>query len=483
MILKIKKKKKKAKGEKKRKVKEKQLKLLLSKVAKQFAKPDVVLIKHAIAFIRSKLAGKEFALIEKAYSFSKKKHAKQKRVSGEPYFNHLIETALILSDYDVDAKTIAAALLHDVLEDTDVKKEELEQEFGSEVAELVYALTKAESKGKRNAYLKKLLTYASKDQRVLLIKLADKLHNLRTIEYLPAKRRKEICKEALAFYAPLAEQFGLKKIQEEIEDICFSQLYPKEYKKLSDELKPLYKEKEAEIDGAIEILRKKLGKKPFSGYVFKKERKNAYHYFKKLKEGKTLEELYDYVTLVVVAPSIDACYEALKVIHNTFYPIPKKFKDYIALPSGYYRALHTSVIGPKGRAIKVYIRTKETDELEEKGITYWLKEKKKKQDLEKQLVSELLKLADSCEVSLPPEEAFDIRKDTVRLKIEMQDISIAPKLLGKVLGQSAVKRFLAEQIGASTYVTLDIKIKNKRKEEKIVNELAKLKGVLSITRC
>lgn len=381
MILKI----KKGAKKKKKKIKEKrdeQLEELTGRIAKQFATPDVVLVKHAIAFIRSRLASKEFALIKKAYSFSKKKHSKQKRISGEPYFNHLIETALILSDYDVDAKTIAAALLHDILEDTNVKKKDLEQEFGSEIAHLVYALTKVSSESAdKHAYLRKLLNFASKDERVLLIKLADKLHNLRTIEYLPAKKRKEICKEALEFYAPLAEQFGLKKMQYEIEDICFAQLWPKEYRKLKKVLEKRYKEKDAEISEAIGVLKKKLMKKPFAGLIFKKERKNLYHYFKKIREGKTLEELYDYVALAIVANSVDACYKALKAVHNTFYPMPRKFKDYIALPSGHYKALHTSVIGPKGAPIKVYIRTRETNEFEEKGIAYWLKAKKKPAEL------------------------------------------------------------------------------------------------------
>ncbi len=412
MILKIKKRAKK-KAKKKKEEKEEQLEELTKRVAKQFATPDVVLVKHAIAFIRSKLASKEFALIKKAYSFSKKKHSKQKRFSGEPYFNHLISTALILSDYDVDAKTIAAALLHDILEDTNVKKKELEQEFGSEVAELVYALTKVSSENtNKHAYLRKLLNYASKDERVLLIKLADKLHNLRTIEYLPVKKRKEICKQALEFYAPLAEQFGLKNMQHEIEDICFAQLWPKEFKKLKRELEKRYKEKDAEIDEAIEMLKKKLVRKPFASFIFKKEKKHLYHYFRKIKEGKTLEELYDYIALVIVASSEDACYEALKAVHSMFYPMPRKFKDYIALPLGHYRALHTSVIGPRGAPIKVYIRTRETDEFEEKGIAYWLKAKKKP--------SELLKLR---ELAKADESEFEeaLRTDYLERELAVFD--------------------------------------------------------------
>jgi GTP pyrophosphokinase len=404
-----------------KKEKEEKLNELLEKVSKQFAKPDVILVKHALAFIRSRLAARELALIRKAYSFSKKKHRKQKRFSGEPYFTHLIETALILSEYNVDAKTLAAALLHDVLEDTNVRKEELEREFGSEVAELVNALTKVESQGTNShAYLKKLLCCASKDERVLLIKLADKLHNLRTIEFLPVKKRKAICKQALAFYAPLAEQFGLKKMMMEMQDICFAQLWPKHYKKLKKELEKLYKEKDDEITEAIEILKKKLIKKPFTGFVFKKEQKNLYHYFKKLKQGKTLEELYDYVSLVIVASSEDACYEALKAVHNTFYPMPRKFKDYIAVPSGHYKALHTSVIGPKGGPMKVYIRTRETDELEEKGIAYWLRAKKKPKEL---LRLEELAKADESEF----EEA--LKSEYLEREITVFDASGKPVFL------------------------------------------------------
>jgi len=356
---------------------EKKLNELLKKISKQYARPDILLVKNAVSFIRRRLASREFRLIKKAYAFSKKKHGTQKRFSGEPYFTHLISTALILSEYNVDAKTISAALLHDVLEDTDVTKEELEKEFGAEIVSLVSALTKAGSEHKnRYAYMKKLLSSACADERVLLIKLADKLHNLRTIEFMHKRKRRAICKQALDFYAPLAELAGLQKMAYEMQDICFSQLWPKEYEALKEKLEKLYNEKEEEVNAAIEILRKKLIRKPFATFVLKKEKKNLYHYFKKINEGKTLEELYDFVSLVIVANSKDACYLALKIVHENFYPMPRKFKDFIAVPSGNYKALHTSVIGPKGKPIKVYIRTKETDEFKEWGISKMLGSKK-----------------------------------------------------------------------------------------------------------
>lgn len=357
-------------GQKKEKiVEEEKLGELFKKISKRYARPDILLVKNAVSFLMRRLASTEFRLIKKAYVFSKNKHGSQKRFSGEPYFTHLISTALILSDYNVDAKTISAALLHDVLEDTDVTKEELEKEFGPEITRLVDSLTKAGSEQKNGyAYMKKLLSSACNDERVLIIKLADKLHNLRTIGFMPKRKRKKICEQALDFYAPLAELAGLSKIASEMQDICFEQLWPKEHKALKEKLDKLYNEKESEIDAAIEILRKKLSRKPFSRFVLKKERKNLYHYFRKLGEGKTIDELYDFVSLVIVANSKDACYLALKIVHETFYPMPRKFKDFIAVPSGNYKALHTSVIGPKGKPIKIYIRTKETDEFKEKGI-------------------------------------------------------------------------------------------------------------------
>lgn len=356
---------------------EEKLNELLRKIYQKYEKPDIILVKNAISFVRRRLASKELGLVSRAYDFSKKKHDMQKRHSGEPYFNHLISTALILSEYDLDAKTISAALLHDILEDTNVQKADLEKEFGKDIAAIVEALTKA-NKGKNisEQYMQKLLLCACNDSSIIAIKIADKLHNLRTIDVLPKAKKQKTCKQALEFYAPLAELIGMKKAAEEMREICIYVLWPKEYKELKEKLSIEYSKKEREVDEAIAVLNKKMGGKPFRGFSVKKAKKPLYHYFEKLQQGKTIEELYDFFYILILARSKDDCYLALKTVHESFYPLPKKFKDYIAVPIGNYKALHTSVIGPNGNPIKVYIMTHEAYEMQEKSVGKLVKNRK-----------------------------------------------------------------------------------------------------------
>ncbi|MCX8190217.1 MAG: HD domain-containing protein [Candidatus Diapherotrites archaeon] len=359
---------------------EEELNRLLKNIYQKYEKPDIVLVKNAISFVRRRLASRELGLVSRAYDFSKRKHDMQKRYSGEPYFNHLISTALILSEYEVDAKTISAALLHDILEDTNVQKEDLEKEFGKEIANVVEALTKANKEKRSNEpYMQKLLLSACTDMSVLTIKIADKLHNLRTIEALPKGKKIRICKQAFEFYAPLAELIGMKKAAEEMREICISVLWPKEYKELKERLSVEYTKKELEVDEAISILNKKIGGKPFRSFSIKKAKKPFSHYFQKIREGKILEELYDFFYIVISAKSKDDCYLAMKMVHESFHPIPRKFKDYIATPAGSYKALHTSVIGPSGNPIKVYIMTNEVYEIQERSAGWFAKSKKKQQ--------------------------------------------------------------------------------------------------------
>lgn len=378
-------------------------KQLLQSMRRNIDNPDTKLVGRALSFIagipRIGKARGDRMLVERAFSFSAEKHRKQKRLSGDPYFTHAFQTAFILSEYGLDNNTIAAALLHDVLEDTDVREEEIKKKFGEEVLTLVKGVTKldeyseaseAEPETGEKTYLQSLLSASSKDLRVLLIKLADKLHNLRTIDFLPEIRRKQICLNALEVYAPLAERFGLQKMREEIEDTCFRVLMPKQFKKLKREVERRQKEQSKEIDEAISILSKeRVGrrKKFFQKYSFEKKAKNPYFYYNKLnKANKTMDELYDFVTLIILCDSVRDCYEALRIVHSTFYPIPRKLKDYIAAPHHMtYQSIHTSVIGPKGNPLKIYIRTREMNELAERGITVWLREKRKIKEREEEI--------------------------------------------------------------------------------------------------
>ncbi|GEM_PF-555339 len=347
---------------------------LLRKMEERVPNPDIVLIKNVFGFLNRVNVirkSRETALVRKAFSYSKKKHGKQKRASGDPYFTHLIGTAMIASDYSADNETIAAALLHDVLEDTDTGEKELVTEFGGEVAGLVSSLTRLdkltdERKDENQVkYLRKLILASSKDARVLLIKLADKLHNLRTVEFLPEVKRKGICRQALEVYAPLARELGFSEIESEMQDICLKVLYPQEFREVEKIVSNKRAEKKREIKKATEMLKAEMErskKKTSSRFGFKTEYKNLYSVYKKtIEANKTPEEIYDYATLVILANSADECYEALRFVHSAFYPIPSKLKDFIAMPSRLnYRAIHTSVIGPGGKPIKVHIKTRES---------------------------------------------------------------------------------------------------------------------------
>jgi len=366
----------------------KEKKLLLANIRKQ-SKGDEKLVGKALSFVAGiasiPVIRSDRKLVEKAFSFSREKHSKQKRLSGEPYFSHAFHTAMILSDYGLDSNTISAALLHDVLEDTDVSEGELEKLFGKEVLLLVKGVTKLQGETEdleleETGYLENLLVASSSDLRVMLIKLADKIHNLRTIKFLPAKRRKEISKNALEVYAPLAEKFGLQLMREEIEDLAFKELYPKKFAKIVKEVRKKRKTQEKEINETIKVLSKQKvkGRKKFSDvFSFKKQQRNYYYSFQKSREEKPAE-YNNSISLVVLSKSVRDCYNALNTVHSLFFPVPETLNDFIASPKHLtYQSIETTVVGPRGNAIDVVIRTKEMDELALKGMTVWLAEKEK----------------------------------------------------------------------------------------------------------
>ncbi|MFH1234682.1 MAG: HD domain-containing protein, partial [Candidatus Diapherotrites archaeon] len=380
----------------------KEKKELLQSIRKNSLNADTRLVGKAFSFIAGipgipKARG-ERLLVEKAFSFSEEKHGSQKRLSGDPYFSHAFQTALILSEYGLDSSTISAALLHDVIEDTDVKDAEIREKFGDDVLKLVSGVTKLrhsegkEAEAEEKEYLKSVLRASSEDVRVLLIKLADKVHNLRTIEFMPPKRRKEICRNALEVYAPLAERFGLNRMREEIEDRGFQALYPGEFEEMAKAVEERRNQQELDVDEvakALSAIKISGRKRFFQKYSFRKIKRNLYSYYRKTqKKHRTLDELYDFVSLVILCGTVGECYEALKTVHSTFYPIPGKLKDRIAAPHYMtYQSISTSVIGPKGNPVKIFIRTKEMDLLAENGITVWLKEKSKAKLDEKELES------------------------------------------------------------------------------------------------
>ena len=325
-------------------------------------------------------------LLELAYDFAIKAHGGQKRKNGEPYIQHCLHTALTLVQIKADLETIIAGLLHDIPEDTEYSLAEIEKNFGSEVADLVQGVTKLSKIKYRGIEryresLKKMFLAMARDLRVILIKFADRLHNLRTLEALPLEKRLRIAKETLEIYAPIAGLLGIMKLKWQMEDICFKHLFPDDYKKLEYKYEV---EKKLEHNQYIQkiknILNSKLkeGKIPFE---ITSRFKHLYSIHQKMqKKNRKFDEIYDVFALRVVVPDIAECYKVLGIIHSLWRPNPGRFKDYIAVPKpNGYRSLHTTVFGPENKPTEFQIRTKQMDDEAKYGIaTHWYYKNKAK---------------------------------------------------------------------------------------------------------
>lgn len=326
-------------------------------------------------FAKEKYGKEGRDLIERAYTVSKEKHEGQFRLSGEPYIVHPLNVAYILSELSVDEKAISAALLHDVVEDTEYTKEEMISDFGLEIAGLVEGVTKiseikSQSKETEAAEnIRKMLLATAKDVRVILIKLSDKTHNLRTLKFQPEAKQIRIANEVLSIYAPIAGRLGIYKIKGELEDLSFQALHPKEYQ----DIKNRVKEKKHERDDYIEALQTILMQKLKEIHIDAKIEGRAKHFYsiyrKMVTKEKEFEEIFDLRALRIIADEVKDCYGVLGITHTLWTPVPGRFKDYIATPkSNLYQSLHTTVIGPDGRPIEVQIRTKEMNDVAEYGV-------------------------------------------------------------------------------------------------------------------
>lgn len=322
----------------------------------------------------------DLSAIDKAYNFAKKSHGDQKRKSGEPYIIHPIHTALILADLELDKESIMAGLLHDVMEDTKVTREQMISEFGEEVTDLVDGVTKltkldydADKVEKQAENLRKMFLAMAKDIRVILIKLADRLHNMRTLQYMTPKKQKEKSKETMEIYAPIADRLGISKIKIELDDLALRYLEPEKYKDLVDGVHLRLEHREefmsqliAEVAGYIE----KAGiKATIDGRV-----KHYFSIYKKMvNQHKTLDQIYDVFAIRIIVDTVMECYGALGVIHEKYTPVPGRFKDYIAMPKqNMYQSLHTTLIGPNGQPFEIQIRTMEMHKTAEYGIAaHW----------------------------------------------------------------------------------------------------------------
>lgn len=327
----------------------------------------------------SYLSEDKIEIIKKAYVFSAKVHKDQVRLSGEPYLNHPIATALVLADLKMDEETIAAGLLHDVLEDTLTTYEELEGIFGKEIAQLVDGVTKI-GKIQFSGYLerkaenyRKMLLAMSKDIRVIIIKLADRLHNMQTLEFQPPEKRESIARETLEIYTPIANRLGMSKLKSELEDLAFKYVKPEIYESLKKEVDKIVKEREAYVEKVRQIISDLLAEHGISAVV-KGRPKHLYSIYQKMERQKVgLDQIYDLIAFRIIVKEVKDCYMVLGIIHSKWKPIPGRFKDYIAVPKpNMYQSLHTTVIGPDGERIEIQIRTEAMHRIAEYGIAaHW----------------------------------------------------------------------------------------------------------------
>lgn len=319
-------------------------------------------------------------LIHRAYAFAMEAHGNQKRASGAPYFYHPAEVARILAELRLDIPTVITGLLHDVLEDTSVSFEELEELFGSEIAFLVDGVTKLSKINYTSAKIhqaenfRKFLLAISQDIRVLVVKLVDRLHNMRTLSYIPSiDKRKRIALETLEIYAPLAERIGMSLIKDEIEDIAFYNIHPNEYSAISLKLEQIREKDNNFVQNTIDELKRILKESGIEATVVGREKK-AYSIWKKMqKRNIPLEQINDIIAFRVIVGTVEKCYLALGVIHTTFQIMPGRFKDYISVPKlNNYRSLHTTVIGPFKQRIEIQIRTESMHRVADEGIAaHW----------------------------------------------------------------------------------------------------------------
>ncbi len=331
---------------------------------------------------RSYLPPEDIERIDKAYRYALSHHRGQKRKSGEPYINHPVEVAIILAqNLHSDADTLCAGLLHDTVEDTDATLDELKELFGEQVAELVDGVTKltnisVDSLSEQQALnLRKMFLAMAKDIRVIIIKLADRLHNMRTLMAIPEDRRIFKAHETMEIYAPLANRLGISSIKWELEDLSFFYLEPDKYRKIARMVAESREERERYLDEVIGVLRGELDRANIKGYRIAGRPKHLYSIYMKMKnKGKDFSDIYDLIALRVITEDVRDCYGVLGAVHALWTPMPGRFKDYIAMPKfNMYQSLHTTVIGPAGRPLEIQIRTEEMHRQAEYGIAaHWL---------------------------------------------------------------------------------------------------------------
>ncbi|MFP4520788.1 MAG: RelA/SpoT family protein [Fibrobacterota bacterium] len=343
------------------------------------------------------------AILGRAFDFSYAAHLNQFRKSGKPFFSHPLEVSLITAEQNMDTVSIAAALLHDVVEDTEHGLDEIRHEFGNEIGDLIYGLTKIDDislcgfKARQAENYRRMLLSMAKDMRVLIIKFADRLHNLRTLGYMPPEKIRNIAAETLDIYAPLAHRFGMHRIKSELEDLAFKHLNPEMHLKIVSQLNYEWEEREKIIAGFTDPLSEKLREAGIGASVTGRSKHLYGIYQKMVSKNKDFYDIHDHLGVRVIVDNYLNCYMAMGIVHNMWFPVTARFKDYIATPKiNMYQSIHTTVIGPEGRMFEVQIRTGEMDRIAERGIAaHWIyKQGNSSRSLDEQEMSWLRKVVE-----------------------------------------------------------------------------------------
>lgn len=355
---------------------------------------QLVTIDDIVERVKTYNPNADVELIRRAYSFAAEVHEGQLRLSGEPYINHPLETSNILTTLEMDVKSICASLLHDVLEDSSVTREQLAKSFDEEIASLVDGVTKLkladfesrsgdatlEGRKKRHSErsrsaenLRKILLAMARDFRVMVIKLADRLHNMRTLSALPPERQIRVATETLQIFAPLAHRLGIWQVKWQLEDLAFKHLYPLEYDEIVERVSKTRRVRESELNNVIEIIRARMNQEGIQAEIQGRPKHLWSIYQKMLKQELDFEEIYDLTAIRIIVNTVADCYHALMVVHDQFIPIRERFDDYISKPKpNMYQSLHTKVIGPSGEPMEIQIRTWDMHRTAEYGVAaHW----------------------------------------------------------------------------------------------------------------
>lgn len=441
----------------------------------------MVSISKILDEIQSYLPGANARVVEKAYEWAAKYHEGQLRKSGEPYLTHPLEVAYILAQMKLDIPTIAAGFLHDVVEDCQIPIETIKREFGEEIAFIVEGVTKlkilppesSDKITKQAENLRKILLAMAKDLRVILVKLADRLHNMRTLASMSEQKRKLIAQETLEIYAPLAGRLGIDWVKTELEDLSFKYLYPEDYVKLKREVEKRVEAATHFVEKVKNMLSELLKEHQIEGKVLGRV-KHLYSVYRKLQKYNLtindLDQVYDLIGFRIIVNTVEECYKTLGIVHSKWKPIPGRFKDYISLPKpNMYQSLHTTVIGPEGKKIEIQIRTEYMDKIANEGIAaHFLYKEGTSLDSSKykqiEWIAKLIELQrelknpreflESLKLDLFPEEiyVFTPKGDVIVLPVDATPIDFAYAIHTEV-GNRCVRAFVNEKL-----VPLDYKL-------------------------